>query len=360
MAFVIPECHLVAFRRDASVELTSPLQCSRYFQKEENPAYTSGSEIEEFDALKFGLAGNVWVKVPSICCPRLSFPCIDRCFDMDPWNFDPKVEGRPTRISQVSVEEYCPSGHVKTGNFLCVFWRHKDLLYNERLEVWGEILVARARPSDVLSITNMGRWETDLAEQVLERILPALRAFQRFEHHRIDPIVFTVPGGTLLIPRVRIFKPNDDDETRSLTARIYSFDGPSFVYIPTTCATPSPTTVFPRIQAVIEHLAVPPTRHIAAHLHHRLPSGEDKRTGFFCLFRRHTKLPQNLNLDVQGEVVIMRAGDDGESVCDMLEAEADLADLVAKALAPGLRAFQRDNRCRVMETLVVYAPDADL
>ncbi|KAK7048769.1 hypothetical protein R3P38DRAFT_3175008 [Favolaschia claudopus] len=363
MAFVIPECNLVTFQRIESVELPSPLSCSRFSQKNENPAYTTGSKIEEFDALKFGLSANVWVKVPSICFPRISFPCIDRCFDMDPWNFDPKVEGRPTRISQVSVEEYRrPSGDVKTTRFLCFFWRHKDLLYNERLEVWGEILVARARPSDVLSITNMGRRETDLAEQVLERILPALRAFQRFEHPRIAPIVFTVPGGTLLIPRVRIFKPSDDDKTRSLTARIYSFNGPSFVYIPTSCATPFPMPVFPQIQTAIQHLALPHTRRVAAHVHHRFPSGQVKHTGFFCLFRRYKKLAQNMDLNVQGEVLIMRTGDDGESVTDMPETEADLADLVAKELAPGLRAFQGDNRCRGMESLVVtvYAPDADL
>ncbi|KAK7046286.1 hypothetical protein R3P38DRAFT_3175569 [Favolaschia claudopus] len=123
-----------------------------------------------------------------------------------------------------------------------------------------------------------------------------------------------------------------ESEFHLLTARLYSCAGPSFIHVPTTYTVTPPLRTFPYVEAILKYPTLQPhIHHIDASLHHRLPSGRLECTEFLCFFKRHKRLPRNPGLNIQGEVLIMRAGDDGEMVANMLEAEADLADLVARA-----------------------------
>ncbi|KAK7046280.1 hypothetical protein R3P38DRAFT_3175563 [Favolaschia claudopus] len=336
-------------------------------------------EIKQFDAMHYTPHGNIWVQVPTLNTVyddnAFSTPCIDFCFQdliIDPW-----------KTTTTSWNKYITTpvsiGEVVTIKFVCIFLRHEDVPFNERLNIWGDVLLMRTE-ADGYTITDMSQKEADLVEQVMERLLHAVRGVQESRESLIGPIVLNVPGGThslsaseppisaisgadqtiSLHPRVRDFNFENLEAGNSfhlLTARLYSFAGPSFVHVPTTCATTPHLRTFPHVEAILKSSALQPhIHHIDASVHHRLPSGRLEYTEFLCFFKRHKRLPRNPGLNIQGEVLIMRARDDGEMVSDMLEAEADLADLVARALVPGLRAFQKDSR-QVVESLTVYAPN---
>ncbi|KAK6995807.1 hypothetical protein R3P38DRAFT_3223306 [Favolaschia claudopus] len=342
-----------------------------------------GIALKEVVALHYGLSETIRVQIPTAVVQRtgVCYPCADSCFgylQIDPWEglHTPSARSVPIRDTRVSVYEVFPSGEIKTKMFMCVFFRHEDLPFNERLNIGGGILVLRTEP-DGFMIANMSEAEYDLADRMIDQLSILLRRtlpmYQEYQRPCITPLAFAVkhplsaaepqvPATSTdqnpnLIPRVRDSNLEAESEFHLLTARLYSCAGPSFIHVPTAYTVTPPLRTFPYVEAILKYPTLQPhIHHIDASLHHRLPSGRLECTEFLCFFKRHKRLPRNPALNIQGEVLIMRAGDDGEMVANMLEAEADLTDLVARALAPGLRAFQKDSR-QVVESLTVYAPN---
>ncbi|KAK7048789.1 hypothetical protein R3P38DRAFT_3175034 [Favolaschia claudopus] len=117
------------------------------------------------------------------------------------------------------------------------------------------------------------------------------------------------------------------------TARLYCISGRQFTSIHTICA-PDFSTTYPCVEASMIYTFDQRWIHrVNAWINHRLPSGEDVTAAFVCFFQRSRALPENEDLGVKGEVIIMRAEDDGVTVKNMSVSEAHLADRIAEEYA---------------------------
>ncbi|KAK7046275.1 hypothetical protein R3P38DRAFT_3175558 [Favolaschia claudopus] len=161
---------------------------------------------------------------------------------------------------------------------------------------------------------------------------------------------------SLVTTRLPIFSdPNDPELVHQLfTARRFSTSGRNFTSIHTICATDH-SMAYPCVEAAMIYTYDRPRIHrAAARITHRTPSGADATTTFICFFQRSRTLPHNDYLDIQGEVIIMRAQHDGVTVTNMPVSEAHLADRIVEKLAPALRQFQGPKRTPV-GTLIIVA-----
>ncbi|KAK6995806.1 hypothetical protein R3P38DRAFT_3223304 [Favolaschia claudopus] len=73
-----------------------------------------------------------------------------------------------------------------------------------------------------------------------------------------------------------------------------------------------------------------------------LPSGDIVTKSFRCFYQRHKRLPRNVDLKIRGELLIMRTAENG-MVGPWAASDVELADIIAKELAPDLRKFQNSQ-----------------
>ena len=71
---------------------------------------------------------------------------------------------------------------------------------------------------------------------------------------------------------------------------------------------------------------------VRVHVLHRLPDGHAVFSVFKCFYKRHTRLHLNSDLNVQGDLVIMRvAAKNFRLVMNMPTSDREVADFVAEA-----------------------------
>ncbi|KAK7046274.1 hypothetical protein R3P38DRAFT_3175557 [Favolaschia claudopus] len=147
-------------------------------------------------------------------------------------------------------------------------------------------------------------------------------------------------------------------EPHVFSARLYSGTVRTTISVLAICAITPPLGNYPCIEAAMLFTGLQPWIHdVEAFIEHRSESGEVVTTKFVVFFQRHEKLPRNDTLNIQGELIVMRGGEDGAMVAEMTAAEMGLADQIAEALAPALRNFQTPERTNVKSILVI-SPDA--
>ncbi|KAJ7083523.1 hypothetical protein C8R44DRAFT_753382 [Mycena epipterygia] len=130
-----------------------------------------------------------------------------------------------------------------------------------------------------------------------------------------------------------------------LKARLYPARGRrSFVAVHVLCPRTQPR--YPCVESVMNFEGIQAFVHdVHVHVLHRLPTGRFVFSVFRCFYKRHMRLPRNHDLDVQGDVVIMRvASKNFQSVVNMRGSDRQIADFVAEAMAPKLRQFQGPQR----------------
>ncbi|KAJ7166521.1 hypothetical protein C8R43DRAFT_1122101 [Mycena crocata] len=118
-----------------------------------------------------------------------------------------------------------------------------------------------------------------------------------------------------------------------LKPRLYSTNtsAPTSLDIFTRCRSSNPQDDrFPCVESVLDSAAVQP------HIHDiRVVFKHGRRTTHFrVFFKRHVRLPANPNVDVQGDLLVMRvAAQNDESVVNMRGGDQRLADYVAHKIA---------------------------
>ena len=91
---------------------------------------------------------------------------------------------------------------------------------------------------------------------------------------------------------------------------------------------------YPCVESVMHFASIQPFVHdLRVHVIHRpVPGARPVFSVFKCFYKRHKRLPLNSDLNVQGDLVIMRVATKNlRSVIDMEESDREVADFVAES-----------------------------
>jgi hypothetical protein len=119
---------------------------------------------------------------------------------------------------------------------------------------------------------------------------------------------------------------------KNITARLYpALRRAISVPVPSRCSsTKAQDARLPFVENVMGHHSLQPYVHdVVVYVHHQAADGLSTTSKFQVFFKRHVHLPHNEELDLKGDVVVMRVASRNQlSVVNMRRSDTKIADFI--------------------------------